>query len=289
MAVREETGRGAAGKGHFEWSTVPMAHSPQGFAELPYPWQAAKAQALRAQRGLDGKPGATGTKPGKAKGSMQRPAVAAQTLATLTGRLGHDRGPARNRAAELYDMLFRPYRHQPITLVELGIGQDDLSSAAPAAQLWLDYFDKAQVIGVDQRPVTIRDDRYTHHLCDLADRKDVARLGGVLPVPEIIIDDASHASLHQQTALLELFPKLASGGLYIIEGLRTPPEPLETAGFTRTADLLRGCSETRVFRHSDPAMAQALAGLMPDIAGCFLFQVGFDKRRKDQIAVIHKA
>ncbi len=37
---------------------------------------------------------------------------------------------------------------------------------------------------------------------------------------DIIIDDASHASHHQQNAFVTLFPKLRSGGLYIIEDLR---------------------------------------------------------------------
>jgi len=48
-----------------------------------------------------------------------------------------------------------------------------------------------------------------------------------MPELDIIIDDASHASHHQQKGFLELFPKLKSGGLYIIEDLRWQPKGME--------------------------------------------------------------
>ena len=45
---------------------------------------------------------------------------------------------------------------------------------------------------------------------------------------DIIIDDGSHASYHQQLTMATLFPHLASRGLYIIEDLNSQPEPLES-------------------------------------------------------------
>ncbi len=109
-----------------------------------------------------------------------------------------------------------------------------------------------------------------------------------MPDFDIIIDDASHASHHQQNGFLEMFPKLRSGGLYIIEDLRWQPETYEKPGITKTADLFRAFSETRRFAHGDATVEAAFNAMAPEISGCFLFQVGFDKRRRDQVAVIHK-
>ena len=44
---------------------------------------------------------------------------------------------------------------------------------------------------------------------------------------DVIIDDASHASHHQQISLGALFPHLNSGGYYIIEDLDWQPNELE--------------------------------------------------------------
>ena len=46
--VRTTTEEGMGGT----WSTVPMAHSPTGFANLPYPWQQAKQDALKAHQAV---------------------------------------------------------------------------------------------------------------------------------------------------------------------------------------------------------------------------------------------
>ena len=48
---------------------------------------------------------------------------------------------------------------------------------------------------------------------------DLARIAAAAPGYDVIIDDASHASPHQQLAFRHLFPRLRSGGLYIIEDL----------------------------------------------------------------------
>ena len=100
--------------------------------------------------------------------------------------------------------------------------------------------------------------------------------------------NASHASHHQQNALLEVFPRLPSGALYIIEDLRWQPETYERPGITKTADLFRSFSENRRFEHADPELAGAFNALAEEISGCFLFQVRYARTRRDQVAVIHK-
>ena len=85
-----------------------------------------------------------------------------------------------------------------------------------------------------------------------------------------------------------MFPRLASGGLYVIEDLRWQPDPFERKGITKTAKLFRGFAETREFHHDDPDTEAAFRALAPEISGCFVFQVKYTKTRRDQVAVIHK-
>lgn len=68
-----------------------------------------------------------------------------------------------------------------------------------------------------------------------------------------IVDDASHASHHQQNAFLEPFPKSPRGGLYIIEDLRWQPEAYERPGITRSADLFRAFLQSVSFATPTPA------------------------------------
>ncbi|MFZ1470648.1 MAG: hypothetical protein WAT09_16980 [Paracoccaceae bacterium] len=289
----------------WDWPTAPMAHSPRGFAELPFPWQEAKAEALRVYRA------AKGTKPGKSQSTTDavrpdaaKPADGPQpeaarggeraTLTTLADRLGLENGSAKHRYTDLYNMLFHPYRDQPIALLEVGhcggtAGSDLAAADLPSIRLWLEYFTQGQIHGLDAADLSgFRHDRFAAHRCDPDVPATIAAAAAGMPDLDIIIDDASHASHHQQDAFLRLFPRLKSGGIYVIEDLRSQPAPQERAAFTKTATLFRGFSESRRFVHGDPATEAAFGALGGQISGCFLFQVGFDRRRRDQVAVIHK-
>ncbi len=103
-----------------------------------------------------------------------------------------------------------------------------------------------------------------------------------------ILDDASHASHHQQNAFLELFPGLRSGGLYVIEDLRWQPGTCEKQGITKTARLFRSYLETGAFKHSDQGVESAFNAMRPQISGCFVFKAKYMLGTRDQIAVIHK-
>jgi hypothetical protein len=116
--------------------------------------------------------------------------------------------------------------------------------------------------------------------------KEAAR--GMKDEFDIVMDDASHASHHQQNGFLELFSKVKSGGLYIIEDLRWQPDEMEKPGITRTAPFFQSYIKTGVFSHSDPAVAKEFNALRVDISGCFIFQAHFDKHRRDQVLVVHK-
>lgn len=219
-------------------------------------------------------------------------------LTALADRFGSDKGSSKHRYTELYHMLFQPYRDREVTFLEMGlliggpehgISADRKTNDLPSIRMWLEFFPKARILGLDVSDFSwFTDPRFQFFRCDMEARDNIRTAADGMPPLDIVIDDASHASHHQQNAFLELFPRLNSGGLYIIEDLRWQPETYERAGVTKTADLFRGFSEHRTFQHADPTVQTAFADLGPQISGCFMFQVQYDKKRKDQVAVIHK-
>lgn len=223
---------------------------------------------------------------------------AAINLTDLADQYGSDKGSTKHRYTELYHMLFNPYRQRKINFLEMGlliggpehgIDADRPTGDLPSIRMWLEYFPKARIHGLDVSDFSWFDhDRFTFHRCDMDDRAAIARAAAQMPAPDIVIDDASHASHHQQNAFLEIFPKMAPGGLYVIEDLRWQPDTYEVAGITKTAALLRSFIDTRAFEHSDPDVADAFNALIPQISACIVHPVKYQKKRRDQVAVIHK-
>lgn len=221
-----------------------------------------------------------------------------KNLTDLADKHGTDKGTNKHRFSELYQMLLLPYRDRKINLLEMGLQvggpehgferarkTDDL----PSIRMWLEFFTKAHVYGLDVSDFSWFDDpRFTFVNCDMDRRENLETAAKELPSLDVIIDDAAHASHHQQNAFLELFPKLKSGGLYAIEGLRWQPQSMEQSGISKTADIFQSYQKSGVFTHSDPVIAEQFNALRKDISGCFVFQAGFDKKKRDQIVVIHK-
>jgi len=219
-------------------------------------------------------------------------------LTDLADRFGSDKGSSKHRYTELYHMLFHPYRSRKITFLEMGllIGGPEMGADAdrkttdlPSIRMWLEYFPKANIHGLDVSDFSwFQHDRFTFHRCDMDDRSAIADTIAGMDAPDIVIDDASHASHHQQNAFLEIFPRMPSGGLYVIEDLRWQPEAYEMPGVTKTAPLLRSYIDHREFRHADDATADAFNALVPQISACIVHPVKYQKQRRDQVAVIHK-
>ncbi len=219
-------------------------------------------------------------------------------LSDLAEKFESDKGPSKHRYTELYHMLFQPFRNAQIRFLEMGLliggpeheqDADRETKDVPSIRMWLEYFSAAHIIGLDVSDFAwFTHPRFEFIRCDMDDRAEMAKAAENVGSMDIALDDASHASHHQQNAFLELFPRLSSGGLYIIEDLRWQPPVYEKHGITKTAALFSGFAEQRRFAHSDPETEAAFNALAPDISGCFVFQVKFNKKRRDQVAVIHK-
>ena len=219
-------------------------------------------------------------------------------LTDLANRYGSDKGSDKHRYTELYHMLFLPFRQRKISFLEMGlliggpehgVDKDRETRDLPSVRMWLDYFPKAQIHGLDVSDFAwFEHDRFTFHRCDMDSREELRGTVQDMPQFDIIIDDASHASHHQQNAFLELFPRLAPGGLYIIEDLRWQPKTYEKTGITKTSELFQSYIHDRSFAHSDARVTESFNALRGEISGCFMHQVRFQKERKDQVVVVHK-
>jgi len=113
-----------------------------------------------------------------------------------------------------YEELFRPFRDQPINLLEIGV-----ASGASLA-VWTRYFSKAQIVGVEINPDGARfaGERVAIRI---GSQEDPGFLHGVTVEfpPTIIIDDGSHLAHHMIASFEALFPTLLPGGVYIFEDM----------------------------------------------------------------------
>lgn len=174
-------------------------------------------------------------------------------LSALADRYGSDKG-YRNRDAHgytaVYDLLLAHRRAEPLNFLEIGllVGGPEATGGsarretvdAPSVRMWLDYLPNARVFGFDISDFSaVSLERFTFVQGDMGDPRDLARLRGMCPEGfDVVVDDGSHASWHQQTAFIELFPALVPGGTYIVEDLHWQPAQIEELkAVPKTAEL----------------------------------------------------
>ena len=141
----------------------------------------------------------------------------------------------------IYETLFSPLKSKPITFLEIGLciggpefGEhllERIPTDIPSIRMWSEYFDDAHIYGFDINDFTaleseVQDFKFIRG--DLSLKHDIDNLVKItrqlegkkeLAVYDVVIDDASHASFHQQQAFSLLFPYLKQNGIYIIEDL----------------------------------------------------------------------
>jgi hypothetical protein len=207
--------------------------------------------------------------------------MAYPTLTELANRYGSDKGTVhgdRHNYTAFYDLLFAPLRAQPITFLELGLARGGpenpgvtrpAASESPSVSMWLDYFPSASVVGFDITDFSaIRHDRFRFVQGDASRPEDLQRLAAAAEGFDVVIDDGSHASPHQQLAFKYLFPRLAPGGLYVIEDLHWQSPVFEdlVPGTPKTAAFFGACLDHGVYLPnpllSEAEMAAVRGGLV---------------------------
>ena len=117
----------------------------------------------------------------------------------------------------VYDELFKTWRDEPITIVEIGIDHGN------SLQMWLEYFTKARIIGIDGclEYVTWANKMHPrisahHHL------QQDAEVGRIMSTfaPTIIVDDASHDHVAEMITFNNCWQYIQPGGLYCIEDIQ---------------------------------------------------------------------
>lgn len=219
-------------------------------------------------------------------------------LTDLADKYGTGKGGNKFRYTEAYQMIMQPHRNRAVSLLELGLQDggperggdvDRDTTDAPSVRMWLDYFQKGEITGIDISDFSwLKDDRFTFLQCDLGDEAALDKTADQLGEFDFIIDDASHASPHQQMAFVKLFPKLALWRVYIMEGLRRQPARLEPAKFTSTTELFDSYNRDGIFRHSDHDIGNQFNDLRLDISGTMLLPAFFIKAKQPNLLIVQK-
>ena len=213
------------------------------------------------------------------------------SFTTLANREGTDKGTQAGAAhgySLVYDTLLAPLRQVPHTdILEMGlaIGGPELDgdidrkvTSSPSVNAWLQYFDAPRVVGFDISDFSsVTHDSFTFVRGDSGKRDDLEKLRALGRRFDVILDDASHASYHQQLALGVLFDALKPGGLYIIEDLSWQPAGMERSlpGVPRTASILcdllvkGSCPTTAGLSAEDARLIER------DVAGIWLFDESY--------------
>lgn len=158
------------------------------------------------------------------------------SLTDLANRYGTDKGTQKREAhgySLVYDLLFAGFRNSEFNLLEVGlaIGGPELGGdpgrevlRSPSVEMWIEHFPNARIYGADISDFSkLNYERFTFTQVDCSNPDDVRRLLDLGTTFDIVLDDASHASYHQQVTLANLFPALKPGGLFIVEDLHWQP------------------------------------------------------------------
>lgn len=130
-------------------------------------------------------------------------------------RHGTDKSTLKHGYTFIYERYFAPLRDQSINLLEIGV-KDGAS-----LRMWAEYFPNASIYGIDIDPkcVSHETDRIKIFAGDQQDAKFLDDLATQIGPFDIIVDDGSHRSAHQQASFRALFPYLKDGGWYVVEDL----------------------------------------------------------------------
>jgi Methyltransferase domain len=123
----------------------------------------------------------------------------------------------------IYHSLFSHLREAPLRLLEIGIGGYGMKKVGGASlAMWAEYFPNGRIVGIDVEEKELDlGPRVTLLKGAQADAAFLARLGAEHGPFDIVIDDGSHRPSDVVASFQELFPRMADGGLYVIEDVQT--------------------------------------------------------------------
>jgi len=127
-----------------------------------------------------------------------------------------------------YAKFWEETRFKVSSVLEIGVndGLGKTMSHGSSQKMFQDYFPNAVIYGVDiNEKFLFNEGRIITFKADQTNEKEfMEQLSKFAPGRscfDIIIDDGSHDIIHQQITLGFLFPKVSSGGWYVIEDIHT--------------------------------------------------------------------
>jgi hypothetical protein len=235
-------------------------------------------------------------------------------LTCLMNQAGSDKGfglLGRHYYTRIYNQIFQHFRNQAITFVEIGLLRPDRDKrrssnaseagndaslpskpmTAPSLAAWRAYFPRAKIVGFDI------DDFSNVHMPsvtilqgDMSKPTDLQRIIAAAPGGiDVLIDDGSHVSHHQQIAFKELFPAIKPGGIYVVEDCHWQDPVYEKPGSVQTRHMLAEFRRNGRFvsPEIEAGKAEALARQIGSIGFYDSLQIGADDT-EDALCVIRK-
>lgn len=136
-----------------------------------------------------------------------------------------------------YEVIFEPYREKDISVLEVGIGTllpgipstfignpNHYPHYKPGGSLraWKEYFPNAQIYGADiAEDCMFEEDRIITFMVDSTDKTQCDHAFEGITF-DIIIDDGLHEQEAQLATFKNLWNRLKTGGIYVIEDLLRP-------------------------------------------------------------------
>jgi hypothetical protein len=147
---------------------------------------------------------------------------------------------------EFYYDTFSILQDKEINILEIGI----LSGAS--LKMLADFFPRATIYAIDINEKTVNayyGDRIKTYLCNQIDFITFDRLFKDVRF-DLIIDDGSHMTSHQQISLGFLFPYLISGGIYVCEDIHTSLHSTYIDSKETTLDIFLRYQKTGIFENN---------------------------------------
>ena len=122
-----------------------------------------------------------------------------------------------------YQRHFAPLRRKRLHLLEIGVGgYDDPELGGGSLRMWRTYFPQAQIYAIDIVDKQAHDERRIKTFKgSQTDEEFLSRVVDEMGTIDIIIDDGSHQNDHVLKSFHFLFPRLADGGIYVVEDTQT--------------------------------------------------------------------
>jgi len=139
------------------------------------------------------------------------------TLLEIAKKHGTDKAISNSDYIKRYEHHLISLRHKPISLLEIGVGE------GKSLRTWEEYFDNdnTTITGFDNDLNCFKLTFSSKVTLMFGDQGSLPSLKEIEGKYDIIIDDGSHKVTHQILTFETLFPRLNSGGIYVVEDLHT--------------------------------------------------------------------